>query len=141
MSYPAPILRIMIERPTVRWRNRIAEQDAQIAAGTLAPEKAYAAQLWPSDFTAAVDTVLAAYERDVAATDRTSDEAVWATVQTVVVGLNEADEQFGAIETGEREELAEYIDAVLTNSGVDVAALTARSGRDRGELTDAWRDW
>jgi hypothetical protein len=131
----------MIERPTVRWRNRIAEQDAAIAAGTLAPEKAYAAQLWPPDFTAAVDTVLAAYERDVAAADTTSDEAVWATVEKVVVGLNEADERFGAIETGEREELAEYIDAVLTNSGVDVAALTARSGRDRGELTDAWRDW
>jgi hypothetical protein len=131
----------MMERPTVRWRNRIAQQDAEVAAGTLAPEKAYAAQLWPPAFTAAVDDVLIGYERDVAAVDTTSDEAVWATVETVVVGLNEADEQFGAIETGEREELAEYIDAVLTNAGVDVTALTARSGRDRGELTDSWRDW
>jgi hypothetical protein len=141
VSDPAAIVRNMIERPTVRWRNQIAEQAAEIAAGTLVPEKAYAAQLWPPAFTAAVDTVLAAYEQDVAVVDTTSDEAVWATVETVVVGLNQADEEFGAIETGEREELAEYIDAVLTGAGVDVAALTARGGRDRGELTDSWRDW
>jgi hypothetical protein len=25
--------------------------------------------------------------------------------------------------------------------GVDVTALTARRNLDRGELTDAWRDW
>ncbi|WP_327009004.1 hypothetical protein OHA72_18150 [Dactylosporangium sp. NBC_01737] len=45
------------------------------------------------------------------------------------------------IETGEREELAAFIDRVLTAAGVDVEALTARSGRDRAELTDQWRDW
>lgn len=131
----------MIERPTVRWRNRIAAQEAEVAAGTLAPEKAYAAELWPAAFTAAVDTVLDAYEQEVAAADTTSDEAVWAAVERVVVGLNVADEPFGAIETGEREDLAEYIDVVLTSAGVDVAALTARSGRDRAELTDEWREW
>ncbi len=128
----------MMERPTVRWRNEVVEQEAAVAAGTLAPDKAYAIHLWPTGFTEAVDTVLAAYERDL---DTSSDETVWAAVEAVVVGLNTADEAFGAIETGEREELAEYIDAVLTGAGVDVAALTARRGRDRSELTDSWRDW
>ncbi|MEU4157380.1 hypothetical protein [Actinoplanes sp. NPDC026670] len=131
----------MIERPSVRWRNRIAAQEAEVAAGTLAPEKAYAAELWPVAFTAAVDTVLASYEQEVADVDQSSDEAVWAAVERAVVGLNVADESFGAIETGEREDLAEYLDVVLTSAGVDVAALTARAGRDRAELTDAWRDW
>lgn len=69
------------------------------------------------------------------------DEAVWAAVERVVLGLNAADESHGAIETGEREELAEYIDAVLTNAGVDVAALTVRRGLSRAERTDFWRDW
>ncbi|MBB4755077.1 hypothetical protein [Actinoplanes lobatus] len=55
------------------------------------------------------------------------------------MGLNIADGPYGAIETGERKELAEYIDAVLTTAGVDVAALTARRGRHRGELTDSSR--
>lgn len=131
----------MIERPTVGWQSKVTEQQTSIAAGTLAPADAYAIRLWPPAFTTAVDTVLAAYERDVAALDTASDEAIWTTVETVVVGLNTADEPFGAIETGERERLAEYIDAVLTDAGVDVAALTTRRGRDRGELTDAWRDW
>jgi hypothetical protein len=131
----------MIERPTVRWQREVATQEAALAAGTLAPDDAYAIHLWPKAFTAAVDTVLETYERDAAAVDTTSDEAVWAAIETVVVGLNTADEPFGAIETGEREELAGYIDAVLAAAEVDVAALTARRGLDRAELTDTWRDW
>lgn len=103
--------------------------------------EAYAAKLWPADFTAAVDAVLEVYEHDAAALDPLADEAVWAVVERVVLGLNAADESHGAIETGEREEFAEYIDAVLTGAGVDVAALTARRGISRGELTDSWRDW
>jgi hypothetical protein len=135
------MLRGVMERPTVRWQRTVAAQEAAVAAGTLAPADAYAAELWPPAFTAAVDTVLEAYERDVAAADTTSDDAVWAAVETAVVGLNTADEPFGAIETGEREQLADYLDAVLTAAGVDVAALTARRGLDRAELTDTWRDW
>src|SRR5689334_23131192 len=127
----------MIERPTVGWQSKVTEQEAAIAAGTLAPADAYAIHLWPTAFTAAVDRVLAAYERDTADLDTTSDEAIWAAVERVVVGLNTADEPFGAIETGEREALAEYIDVVLTAAGVDVTALTARRGCHRGELTDS----
>ena len=69
-----------------------------------------------------------------------TDEAIWAAVERVVVALNDADED-GDIETEEREDLAGYIDQVLNAAGIDVAALTARRGIDRSELTDAWRDW
>jgi hypothetical protein len=44
-------------------------------------------------------------------------------------------------ETGEREELCSYIDATLTESGIDVAALDARNGFQRWELGDRWRTW
>ncbi|WP_436519636.1 hypothetical protein [Actinoplanes sp. HUAS TT8] len=131
----------MIERPTLGWRREVATQEAAVAAGELDPTEAYAAELWPADFTAAVDAVLEAYERDVAALDPAADAAIWAAVERVVLGLNAADESHGAIETGEREQLAEYIDVVLTGAGVDVTALTARRGVDRAELTDSWRDW
>ena len=131
----------MIERPTRGWRREVATQEAAVAAGGLDPAEAYAAELWPADFTAAVDAVLDAYEHDAAALDPTEDEAVWAAVERVVLGLNAADERHGAIETGEREELAEYLDAVLTDAGVNVDALTARRGLSRAELTDSWRDW
>lgn len=119
----------------------MATQEAAVAAGGLDPAEAYAAELWPADFTAAVDAVLDAYEHDAATLDPTADEAVWAAVERVVRGLNAADERHGAIETGEREELAEYIDGVLTDAGANVAALTARRGLSRAELTDSWRDW
>lgn len=134
-------LTAMIERPTRGWRREVATQEAAVAAGGLDPVEAYAAELWPADFTAAVDAVLDVYEHDAAALDPVADEAVWVAVERVVLGLNAADENHGAIETGEREELAEYIDAVLTDAGVDVAALTARRGLSRAELTDSWRDW
>ena len=131
----------MIERPIRRWRREVAAQEAAVAAGNLALSDAYAVHLWPADFTAAVDAALDAYERDVSTMDPMADEAVWAAVERVVLGLNAADKQHGAIETGEREELAEFVDAVLTAAGVDVAALTSRRGLNRGELTDSWRDW
>ncbi|MEV5767173.1 hypothetical protein AB0L34_21790 [Micromonospora sp. NPDC052213] len=131
----------MIERPTRRWQREVATQEAAVAAGTMASGDTYAAQLWPAEFIAAVDAVLDAYEREVSTVNPAADEAVWAAVERVVLELNSADEEHGAIETGEREELAEYIDAVLTAAGVDVADLTSRRGLDRGELTDSWRDW
>jgi hypothetical protein len=127
----------MIERPTRRWRREVTTQEAAVAAGGLAADDAYAAELWPAGFTAAVDATLDAYEHDVSALDPAADEAVWAAAERVVLGLNGADEEHGAVETGEREELAEYIDAVLTAAGVDVAALTARRGLSRGELIHA----
>ncbi|BCB74790.1 hypothetical protein GCM10022251_79180 [Phytohabitans flavus] len=59
-----------------------------------------------------------------------------------MLALNGVDEDFGGhIDTITREELCEYIDDVLTATGVDVEALTARRGRDGSELTDEWRDW
>ena len=132
----------MIERPSQRWQRKVAQEAAGVAAGTLPREEAYAAELWPPEFTVAVDAALVAYEREIQRLPDPADEHVWAAVRRVVLALNDADEQAGAIETGEREELAEFIDRVLTVRGVDVAGLMARSGgRHRGELTDEWRDW
>ncbi|MEU4564791.1 hypothetical protein AB0F72_40955 [Actinoplanes sp. NPDC023936] len=127
------------ERPTAVWRRAVEEQRAAVAAGTLAAEKAYAAELWPAAFIAAVDAVLEPYEQEAAGWRSPADEQVWAAVERVVVGLNEVDD--GHIETGEREQLAEYVSVVLTRAGVDVVALTGRRGLHPSELTDQWRDW
>ncbi|BCL16540.1 hypothetical protein [Micromonospora sagamiensis] len=131
----------MITRPTARWIAKVREQRDSIAAGTLAEEDAYAVHHWPEAFTAAADTAFDRYEAEVAALRDPSDEEVLATVERVVTALNDIDETHGVIETGEREELCEHVDRVLTSAGVDVGALMARQGRDRSELTDRWRDW
>ncbi|RSM58634.1 hypothetical protein DMB66_28290 [Actinoplanes sp. ATCC 53533] len=129
----------MIERLTHRWRREVAEQAAAVAAGTLAPDEAYAAAWWPEDFVARIDGALERYERDVSRLDPAHDSAAWAAVERVVVAINAADS--GQIETTTAEELAGYIDDALTDAGVDVEALTRRRGVDRAELTDEWRDW
>jgi hypothetical protein len=130
----------MIERPSQRWRHEVAREEAAVAAGTLPREEANAAEFWPPAFVEAVETALVAYEREIEQLPDRTDELVWAAVRRVVLALNDTGgDEF--IETGEREELAAYIDRVLTAAGVDVEALTARSGRDRAELTDQWRDW
>ncbi len=119
----------------------MSEEAEQVAAGVLARGEAHAAQLWPPRFTAEVDEVLLAYEREIAALDEPSDEAVWAAVERAVLALNDVNVEHGRIETEEREDLCEHLDAVLTRAGVDVDALTGRRDADRSELTDEWREW
>jgi hypothetical protein len=124
---------------TDRWRHEVAEQDQQVAAGTLAREHAYAAMAWPPAFIDAVDARLTAYEREVAQLGPApTDQAVWRAVERVVLALN--DVQTG-IDTMTREELCEYIDDVVTAAGVDVEAVTERRDLDRSQLTDQWRDF
>jgi hypothetical protein len=60
-----------------------------------------------------------------------------------VLALNGINEEHGGggYETGEREELCEFIDGTLEGHGIDIPALAARSGIGAHEITDEWRDW
>lgn len=99
-------------------------------------------RLWPRKFVAAVDAALDTFEARVASLPRPPQDAeVWAAVKEVVLALNAIQEVYEAIETDEREKLCAYIDAVLTEAGIDIAALAMRDGRQPHEITDRWRDW
>ncbi len=99
------------------------------------------ADLYPDELLVATDTVLDAFDADMAGLDSTEDVNVFAVVERVVLALNAVDDTHCGYETDEREALCDYIDTALTEHGVDVAALTARHGLGRYELTDEWRDW
>ncbi|MFJ4035318.1 hypothetical protein [Streptomyces griseoluteus] len=133
----------MAERPTTSWRHGIAEEAAEIAAGTLDPECACMAGLFPEELLTATDAVLDTFDDQLAGLDDAGDEQVFAVVERVVLALNAVNEAHNgsAFETGEREELCDYIDQSLTEHGVDVVALTARHGLGRYQLTDKWRKW
>ncbi|MFF8524582.1 hypothetical protein [Streptomyces werraensis] len=133
----------MAERPTTSWRHGIAEEAAEIAAGTLDPECACMAGLFPEELLTATDAVLDTFEDQLAGLGDADDEQVFAVVERVVLALNAVDEAHNgsAFETDEREELCDYIDQSLTEHGVDVVALTARHGLGRYQLTDKWRKW
>lgn len=137
-------IRSLPARPTAEWRRRRAWDEAAVAAGTLDPAQAYAAQLYPDSMIASTDGVLAAYEGEVggAAAGR-ADADLLAAVERVVVALNAVNEEHhgAAYETEERELLCDHVDAVLVAAGVDVTGLAARQGIGRHEITDRWRDW
>ncbi|MFH8936876.1 hypothetical protein [Streptomyces griseosporeus] len=133
----------MAERPTTNWRKGIAAEAAELAAGTLDPDCAHMADLYPDELLSATDAVLNAFETELATLDARDDEQAFAAVERVVLALNAVNEAHdeSAFETDEREQLCLYIDQALTEQGVDVTALTARRGLGRHELTDQWREW
>ncbi|MDQ0600810.1 hypothetical protein QF037_005155 [Streptomyces canus] len=133
----------MAERPATSWRHGIAEEAEELAAGTLDPEGACMAALYPEGLLAATDAVLDAFEGELPGLGEAGDEQVFAVVERVVLALDAVDDadNGGAFETDEREELCDYIDESLTEHGVDVVALTARHGLGRCRLTDKWRKW
>ncbi|OEJ95564.1 hypothetical protein [Streptomyces thermolilacinus] len=136
----------MANRPTDRWRASIAQEALEVAAGELDPECAGATELWPDLLLTPTDDALRAFEEDVRRLTDPSDQDVYGVIERVVLALNavhdtEAERGHCGYETGEREQLCAYIDRTLTGHGVDVAALAARNGMGRHEITDRWRDW
>ncbi|MEV0039850.1 hypothetical protein [Streptomyces sp. NPDC050804] len=133
----------MAERPTTNWRRGMAEEAAELAAGTLDPGCAGMAELFPDELLSATDAVLDTFEAELPTLAEADDAQVFAVVERVVLALNAVNESHDgcAFETDERERLCAYIDEALTERGVDVVALTARRGLGRYELTDQWRDW
>lgn len=96
----------------------------------------------PAAFVAAADRVLASFESEVRGLDAPSDAEVLQVVRRVVEGLNAIDGTHDHdIDTVDREELCEFIDALLAEAGVNLDGLAARQGFERYELTDAWREW
>jgi hypothetical protein len=100
-------------------------------------------QLFPVAMLDSTDVVLAAFEADVSRLEQPSDQRVLDAVEKVVLALNAVNDAFdgSAYETGERELLCDFIDATLSEHGVDVPALAARQGLHRYALTDRWRCW
>jgi hypothetical protein len=132
-------------RPSDVWRQDVEEQAAELAAGLLDPDDAYAAHLWPDDLIAGTDAALAAFEAELGALAAPSDREVLDVVRRAVLALNEVHHRVGEAgltpyETEERNQLARYIDDSLAEAGIDVAALAARNGFTDGDVTSG-RDW
>lgn len=92
---------------------------------------------------ARTDEVLLLFESELAALKSPSDEDIFKVIQHVVLELNKVNDQYdgAAYETGEREQLCEYIEESLAGAGIDVDAVASRRGLGRHEITDEWRDW
>lgn len=134
---------LMTETPSKHWRDSVAEEARKLAVGTLNVQDAFMTKLFPVSLLDATDDVLSAFESELRTLRSPSDDEVFAAVKRVMLALNAVNDRHAgaAYETGEREELCEYIDQALTEYGVDVPALAARRGLGRYEIGDEWRDW
>jgi hypothetical protein len=138
----------MIERPTEGWRESVAAEADQITAGPLDPDDAGAVSLFPEDMLADTDAVLSRFEQDAEELVAprwvpANDEEIFQVVERTVRALNAVNARHGgaAYETGEREQLCAYIEAVLDAAGIDVDELAGRHRMTRHEITDEWRQW
>jgi hypothetical protein len=133
----------MARRPSDAWRRRVEEEAAQLTQGALAPDQMCAAKLWPESLLNSTDAAITGFEHNLRTLAAPSDEDVLDTVKRLILALNQINAQHGGTgyETGEREELCDYIDASLSESGIDVETLAARKNIGRWEITDRWRQW
>ena len=136
-------LRAVAQRPSDVWREDLAEETAELAAGILDPDDADLAELFPESLLTGTDQALAAFEQEVQALAPSSDSDVLQAVQLVMLALNAVnnDHDGAAYETDEREMLCAYIDETLVEAGVDVRALELRQGLKPQTIGDKWRDW
>jgi hypothetical protein len=136
----------MARRPSDECQRRVDEQAAALAWGVSFPADAYAARLWPESLRVGTDNALARFERELGALKSPPDADIIGVVQRLVLALHEINKQqerdgLISYETDEREQLCDYIDASLEESGIDLLALEARNGIDRGEIAGRWRNW
>ncbi|MFE5143538.1 hypothetical protein ACFRDV_38850 [Streptomyces fagopyri] len=133
----------MAERPTTNWLDGIAREAEELAAGTLDPECACMAGLFPEELLTSTDAVLEIFESELPGLGEADDAQIFGVVERVVLALNAVNEAHNesAYETDEREQLCEFIDRSLTEHGVDIVTLTARHGLGRYQITDKWRNW
>jgi hypothetical protein len=131
--------------PTTAWREQKAEEARKFAAGEITAAECYMDKLFPDPF---IDRTGLLLQDFAAAISRCSPTAagfppVMQHIQNVVLALNNINQDFDhrVIETGEREALCEFIDAVIIEQGIDIDALAASQNCTRYELTDEWRDW
>ena len=111
--------------------------------GVLTPDQMCTAKLWPESLLNSTDAALTRFEDNLRTHTSPSDEDVLDTVKRLILTLNQINAQHGGAgyETDKREELCDYIDASLSESGIDVEALAARKNIGRWEITDTWRQW
>ena len=106
------------ETPIAQWRQRMAEGDDMFSEESItAVEKA---------LTEYVQTLCEAIQKKNATT-------VYNSMGKLVKTLNKINDKYGLIETMEREELCEWMNAIIRKTGLEL--------EDNVDITDEYREW
>jgi len=112
--------KLTLPRPTLRWRTQFDADEAAGGSGFFSHEAIH-------ESDKLLDSYLFALEKAV------SDAQIWEAIEKVVTGFNGLNVDYEYfIETGEREELAEYIQQAAEAAGLHY----------EGDVTEEWRlEW
>lgn len=129
-------------RPSTTWRDLRTREDARVAAGDLLPRYAWAAETYPDAFLDPLDTMLAAFEDDVALAATTIPEmrivCVYPCIKKLVLSLKTLENYF----TGdEHEPLIEYMCKVVEFAGIRSEDMEAEFGSVWDVLEKWWELW
>ena len=128
---------------TETWREDKAEEKRQFEAGEISEGELCLDQLFPDQFIADTEPLLLEFVSAIAKTDALNYESVMNSIKSLVEKLNEINDRFDGevIETGEREQLCQYIEDVISESAIDLDQYAKNRECDKSEITDLWREW
>ena len=106
------------ETPIPQWRQRMAEGD----------------DMFSEESITAVETPLTEYVQTLCeAVQKKNATTVYNSMGKLVKKLNKINDKYGLIETMEREELCEWMNAIIRKTGLELA--------DDVDITDEYREW
>ena len=136
---------MQVKLTTDTWRERKAEEKRERDAGEISADECILDQLFPDAFIDRTEHLLRVFASSIEGCSTLTNDypKVMKTIEALVVALNKVNEDFDhkVIETGEREELCDFVDQVLIAKGIDIEDLAAFHGCEANALTDEWRDW
>jgi hypothetical protein len=125
------------------WRDEKINEKRQFEAGEIDASECCMAELFPDEFINETEPLLQSLADRISDIDELDYPAVSDAIKTLVMALNQINEKFdqAVIETGEREQLCQFIEDVIEESAVDLGKYAVNFGCDSSEITDTWRDW
>ena len=136
-------MHMAVKLVTETWREDKAEEKREFEAGEIAEDELCLDQLFPDQFIADTEPLLVEFAGAIAATNALDYDNVMNSIKSLVEKLNEINDKYNGevIETGEREQLCQYIEDVISESAIDLDAYAKSMECDKNEITDLWREW
>lgn len=134
-----------VKLPSQGWRDSKAEERQKFLAGKITAKECFMESLFPDEFIDRTDTALKLFVANISNCSPHQDDypKVRNAIKSLVLDLNKINDDFdgSVIETGEREEICDFIDDVIVAHGIDIDAYAEYLDCGRYELADEWRDW
>ena len=125
------------------WRDEKADEKRRLEAGEIDASECCIEELFPDSFIDETEPLLRSFVECLSTVGESDYIAVSSAVESLVMALNRINEKFGhaVIETGEREQLCQFIEDVIDESAVDLDDFAKHCGCDKSDITDRWRNW